>query len=216
MKRVDSDALGVVNDALGLTGAGSAVTELSDGIVDQALNVVPIVRRGRTLAKSQGIFTGVFRNVHSGGGALSSQINPYDVGFDAELPPYPVPIPRQFDIWLLSATGRRVTGTGTVTASIIIRYSAVQQGWGISDTNTPVALLSEVPVALWSILFGDGTTTWLRDSNVSPNAPEFAIRLPRDRNLTLIFQSNVSAAATLVADLVLGVFPVSLGQDGRE
>ncbi len=34
MKKIDSDALGVLNKALGLSGVGSRVTELADGVGD--------------------------------------------------------------------------------------------------------------------------------------------------------------------------------------
>jgi len=215
VKKVDSDALGVLNQALGLTGAGSPITELTDGIVDQTLDVVPVVRRGRTQARTDGLYTAVFRNVHSGASSLSSEINPYEVTPAIAIAPYPTPMPRQFDIWLLSATLRRATGTGTLAAALYIRYSAIQQGWGIDDGNAAVALLSIVPFAFWSTVFNTGGTVIGTDGLGGQLNSVQGMRLPRDPNLALVFESMSSAASNFTCDLVLGVFPVSLGQDGR-
>ena len=78
MKRIDSDALGILTKALGLTGAGSQLTELADGVVDQALDVVPIVRRGRVIGASEGLFTAIMRNVHTDAETLTTGIGGAD------------------------------------------------------------------------------------------------------------------------------------------
>jgi len=213
MKKVDSDALGILNQALGLTGAGSPITELADGVVDQTLDVVPIARRGRTQAATDGLYTAVFRNSHPGSGGLSSEIQPYDVTPGIEFPPYPTPTPRQFDIWLLSATMRRASGSGTIQAALYIRYAQTQQGWGIDDSNNAVSLLSIVPVMFWNTVLGTGFTSVVASSGEVVSRA--AMRLPRDRNLSLVFETSASALSVYVCDMVLGVFPISLGQDGR-
>lgn len=214
MKEVDSDALSIVDLALGLSGPGTTITELTDGVVDQSLDVVPIVRRGRTQARTDGIYTAVLQNAHSGAGTLSSQINPYNVGFGAELPPYAVPTPRQFDIWLLNASLRRLSGASSITGGLFVRYSAASQGWGISDTNVPVALLSQMPAIIWTTLTATGIEVIGGSGSQDMNL-RVPLRLPRDPDLTLLFESTATALSVFVVDLILGVFPVALGQDVR-
>ncbi len=214
-KRVDSDALGILNQALGLTGAGSPITELQDGVVDQGLDVAPIVRRSRTQAATDGIYTAVLRNEHGASGALSSSIRPYDVENAAEVAPYPRQMPRQFDIWILDATCRRTAGSGTLVGGLFIRYPISQQGWGIDDGDSAVALLSIVPVAIWNIVFSTGGTLPCTSTSHLLGLQGNGIRLPRQRQLALVFETDAAALATFVCDVTLGVFPVSLGQDGR-
>jgi len=213
-KKIDSDALGILNKSLGLTGAGSPITELQDGIVDQTLDVGPIARRGRTLQPSGGIFTAVMRNVHAGATSLTSEETPYDILAANALPPWPTPVPAQFDVWLLSASLRRVAGTGTIAATLSIRYEATQQGWGIDDSNAAVALLSITSVAFWDAVVVAGDLVMCFTSGGGGSRWPINMRLPRKPNTTLVFGSTAGAAATYVCDIILGLFPVALGQDG--
>ena len=211
-KRVDSDALGILNKSLGLTGAGSPVTELQDGVVDQVLEVGPIVRRGRTQEPSSGIYTAVMQNVHSAATTITTQVDPYAVGVGV-IPPYPDPLPPQFDLWLLSATVRRQSGAATVQASLHIQYGTRQQGWGVDDSGVAVAVSAPVPIAYWDALVSTQTTFALLNGANGPYAHR-GIRIPRAPNLTLEFTTVSSATGTFNGELVLGVFPVALGQDG--
>jgi len=211
-KKIDSDALGILTKALGLTGAGSPITELEDGVVDQVLDVVPIVRRGRTQEPSSGIYTAIMQNVHGGATTLTTQVNPYAVGTGV-IPPYPDPLPPQFDLWILSATVRRQSGAATVQASLHIQYGTRQQGWGVDDSGVAVAGSAPVPIAYWDALVSTQTTFALLNGANGPYAHR-GIRVPRAPNLNLEFTTVASAVGTFNCELVLGVFPVSLGQDG--
>lgn len=214
MKKIDSDALGVLNKALGLTGSGSPITELADGIVDQALDVVPAIRRGRTQAGSEGIYTAIMQNVHPGADVLTTQVDPYEVGATARIAPYPDPMPAQFDIWLLSAAMRRVSGAGSLNGGTLsLQYGSAQQGWGIDDSDVAVVESAPVHLAFWDALGSVGITFGILNGARGPFA-RLGIRLPRSVNGNLIYRTESSAAATFQCQLQLGVFPTSLGQDG--
>ncbi len=215
MKKIDSQALGVLNKSLGLTGAGSPVTELTDGIVDQTVDVVPAVRRGLTLAGSGGIFTATLRNIHVGATSELSQAFPYEVVPADVRAPYPTPMPAQFDIWLLSATLRQTAGGSTLSGGLLILYPTAQMGWGEDSAGAPVVADALMPVAFWDTVRGTGTVSIgiTGGGGVAYNA--INTRLPRSPLLQLQFRTSSSANTTFHCDMVLGVFPVALGQDGR-
>ncbi len=213
MKRIDSDALGILTKSLGLTGAGSPITELADGVVDQMLSIAPIVRRSRTQAQTQGIYTGVFSNVHVASDERVSTFLPYTPAAGVSIAPYPSPVPAQFDIWLLGATVRRTAGSGTVTAALFVLYEGVQQGFGVDSAGAAVVAASQMPVAFWDTFRGTGSVT-IAVTSGGLNIPPIGLRLPRQPATQLLFRSSSSAALTLSCDVILGVFPVALGQDG--
>ena len=215
MKRIDSDALGVLNKALGLSGRGSPVTELTDGIVDQALDVAPIVRRGRTLAGNQGIFTAVLRNIHTGATTVSNSIDPYKVPSTGLIAPYPSPMPDLFDVWLLQAAMRRESGSGSINGLLQYQYSAANQGWGVDNTGAAVVGSDPVALAHWDAVATVGTNIFgVLTSADQPLSAARPFRLPRGVDGPLIFTTASSAISTYDCQLTLGVFPVSLGQDG--
>ena len=214
MKKIDSDALGVLNKSLGLSGAGSPVTELTDGIVDQSIDIVPAVRRGRTLAGSGGIFTATLRNIHPGLGSVLSQALPYEVVPAIARPPYPTPMPAQFDIWLLSATVRQTGGAATLSGALFILYPTAQIGWGVDSLGVAVVADGLMPVASWDVIKGTGTISIGSNVGGSQTYQKIGTRLPRSPNLQLIFHSTASAITVFHCDMILGVFPVALGQDG--
>jgi len=214
VKKVDSDALGILNKALGLTGAGSPVTELADGVVDQTLDVAPIVRRSRTQAATEGIYTGIFRNVHPGSGTLTATIEPYDLVLGGvRRPPYPAPMPAQFDVWILSATLSRISGSGTIAAGIFLNYPVATLAFGIEDDGSAVTDTPLTPLTLWNTFINVGTNVGVF-SGVSGPYDFIRTRIPRVAGIEIRFVSVASALATWQAQIVLGVFPVALGQDG--
>jgi len=215
MKKIDSDALGVLNKSLGLTGAGSPITELTDGIVDQSLDIVPAVRRGRTLAGSGGIFTAILKNTHAGADTQLSQAFPYEVVPADVRAPYPTPMPAQFDIWLLSAAVRQTDGASTVSAGLFILYPTAQIGWGEDEAGAPVVADALMNVAFWDSGRGVGALSIAIAGGSGQGLMVINTRLPRSPNLQLQFRSTSSAITTFHCDIILGVFPIALGQDGR-
>lgn len=212
-KKIDSDALGVLNKSLGLTGAGSPTTELADGVVDQVLSVGEVVRRGRTQAGSEGIYTAIMQNVHTDAETITTIVNPFDVAVGV-IPPYPDPLPVQFDLWLLTACVRKPSGTGTMTAALSLQYASMQQGWGVDDSGVAVVESAPHTLAYWDLLISLGTTFGIDSRGVHGALAHIGVRIPRNVNAALRFISVSSATATFNMQLVFGVFPVALGQDG--
>jgi len=213
VKVVDSDALAIANKALGLTGAGAPETEITDGTVDQVLDVGPIVRRGRTHAGRSGIFTAVLQNVHDvGAESKNVSVNPFALADDVAIAPYPQIMPDTFDVWLLAAYINQVSGSGTLTASLSMQMAS--QGWGIDNGGTPIVSTPEFVLAYWDALVTEGVEFALRNGARGPTTFP-GLRVPRNAGVFLRFRSTSSAIATFNCNLLLGVFPVSLGQDAQ-
>ena len=213
MQLVDSDALGVVNRALGISGAGASETELTDGILEQVVDVAPIIRRGRTIQPSEGIFYGVMENVHPAAGVLSSLINPYKPEVALRHAPYPAIVSPRFDIWLLYATVVRTLGTGTATATLSLRFDGQTQGWGVDNLGAAVTAVPRHPLAFWNTVRSPTDIEFLTLADTQP-AVKLGYRFPRVGSPDLVFLTEVTALATYQLGLVMGLFPVSLGQDG--
>jgi len=211
VKKIDSDALGDVKASLGLTGAGAPVTELTDGVVDQALVINELARRGRTLAATGGIFAPTLRNVHGAAETLSNTVNPYNIGTAGVVPPYPAVVPPLFDFWLLGASIRRASGTGTLIATLSITIATPQAGWGLDDSGVQVLVSQKIRLALWNNLNTDDTVFAGLSVGNEPHA-YFRYRLPRIGS-RIVFVSTSSALASFDLQLMVGLFPVSLGQD---
>lgn len=210
MKTVKSQALGDVARALGLTGTGAGITEFLDGTLEQVVDVAPMVRRGQTLASSQGLFVGLMQNVHAVQDGQLSQINPYEPGA-AAIPPYPTTIARDQELWLLAASCARVAGGGTIAAELNVQYQDVAQGFGINQAGTPVvAAAHEIGCAWWDALTTITERAILDQSGVFQKV---ALRLQRSPGMLLSFRTVSSEAATFNCAMILGLFPISLGQD---
>jgi len=212
MKRIDSDALQILTKSLGLTGPGAQITELTDGTVDQALDVVPIIRRSRTQMNKEGIYTAVMRNAHTDAETVTSTVTPYSLPNVSVIAPWPNPVPPQFDMWLLSASVVRISGGGTLGATISIRYPG-QQGWGVQDAGGAlIASAVAHRLAHWDAVVTVGTVFGVQAGSEDPTA-FIGIRIPRG-STELIFISVSSLTSAWECQLTLGLFPVALGQDG--
>jgi len=210
VKTVDSDALGVVNRALGITGNGAQRTEFMDGVVDQTLDVAALVRRGRTQAGTEGIYTAIMRCINTDVNTISVSVDPYAVGTTGLIAPYPNPMPMQFDVWLLAVSLDRVSGSGAMQVALRIDFLASQQGWGIDNLGAAVAVASTQLLAFWDAPVVAGTTFGLL--NQGGVYTKIGTRIPRG---AVIAMSSLSAAtSTYDCQLILGVFPTALGQDG--
>jgi len=215
-KIVDSQALEPVNKALGLAGSGDSQTEITDGIVDQVLEVGPIVRRGRTLGDSQGIFRAVFRNTHAGADAQTSVWSPYITVVANAIAPFPTPMPDSFDLWLTGAGVRRQSGTGTVNAALMIQN--VRQGFGVSQTGAFVASNGRVALAFWNQSVSvDSDVFLVSGGNFEWPFRKLALRIPRvseaGTRVQIMFETSSTAASEWELNLFYGMFPVALGQD---
>ena len=210
---IDSDALDILTKSLGLTGRGAQETELFDGVVDQSLDLVAIVRRGRTQAGKEGIYTATMRNSHTGAQTITNTVEPYAVGTIAVVAPYPNPVPPEFDVWLLQAAIRQVSGTGTLSATLSLRYPG-QQGWGITESGAAQILVAQAHrLAHWDTVVTVGTNFAVLAGSAQPTA-FIGTRIPRGGATELIFITVSDATSSWDCQLTLGVFPVALGQDG--
>ncbi len=217
-KVIDSQALSVLQKALGLTGVGAQLTELMDSTVEQVLDITPVVRRGRTLAASQGIFRGVLRLTHTDAEDQQATWTPYTEVATNVVAPYITPVPEQFDIWLLSASLRRNSGTGTISAGL--ELTNTRQGFGIDDGGAFFANNSTMPLAYWDTLVVTATQTFGVTGGAEHREPwkKIMLRIPREanaagQNVGIRFGNTSSATSVYHCVILFGIFPVSLGQD---
>jgi len=212
VKRVSSDALSSVNDALGLTGRGSANTEMTDGTLDQVLDVGPLIRRGRTPAATGGLFHCAFENVHAGAGDIANFIDPYEPGA-LGVEPYGPSVPRWFDLWVIGVNANRRSGTGTIAGSFVFDFG--NAGWGRDDSGVFVDPLNQGSQSLmiWNQVFSAGGLDILTN-NASVAINPGGVRIPRSPGVFLGFLTTASALSTYTAQCTIGLFPNGLGQDG--
>lgn len=210
MKQVDSDALDDVFRALGLKGAVGATT-FTDGILDQVLDVAPLVRRGRTLGNSEGIFEGVFHNSHAGAGSLTSTTTPYNIPVGS-VRPWPVPVPRGLDVWILKAHVFQVSGAGTFKGALFTNYDAAAQAWGISNSGTGVGASNQTALINWDALETDTFAYGVLNGEV-PTIRPFRLLRGINPGSSLLFSSTASDVAVFQCQVLVGLFPVGLGQD---
>ena len=209
MIRFTGDALGILQQSLGIPGIGSPRTELADGVVDLSVDVNAFARRGRTQALSQGIYTGAMQNIHSAGNTVTSSITPYNVAVGV-IAPYPSPVDRSFDVWVLGFSVRQTSGAGTMTAVVYTDTPGNAQGWGIDSAGTAVVGGARIALAYWSsILAGPNLTFGLLDQGGVFQRTAVRI-LP---NQSLVFASTSSEAAEFRCEVLTGLFPLALGQD---
>ena len=215
-KIIDSQALAKINKALAIAGPGSQFVLLEDATVDQVLSVSDIVRRSRTLANTGGIHVGVLRNIHGAAGSLVSQINPYDVATAQGA--WLSPIPDSLEVWLLGASVVRVSGTLGFGAGAILTMGipSANVAFGINDSgaNVPIPAGIEIVLHSWLTVMETATATAI-DGAGNAWFP-IGIRIPRAlaTDVLLTFISDAAALATWDCRLLLGLFPISFGQDG--
>ena len=215
MQAIDSDALGILTKSLGLSGVGSQITELADGVVDQVLEVGQLARRGRTQTDIQGIYTPIFRNAHTGSTSISNAINPYNAGTTFLVAPYPDPVPPQFDIYLVGASLRVVSGTpsGLTVATLSLTVGTKSQGWGRTDAGAQVLVSQAMRLAFWDATVSDGTFFGILNGARGAHQ-RIGLRLPRGGGgSVLTFRSTSSVTVSIDCQIILGLFPVALGQD---
>jgi len=211
-RKLDSAALDDVGVTLGLAGQSAGEAILEDNRVQQSLNTNEFSRRGLTLGQSEGIFQGVLRNIHPlGGEVIFSTCTPYQQTVGSILP-WPVPVPRGLDVWLLQASVLNITGGGVLTGGLFLNYDARSQAFGINNSGAAVVASTQFAVMWWetakaqTFRFGVANETY---PDLKP------IRLQRGFNpgTSITFSSTGSVASTWDCNLLLGLFPRGLGQD---
>jgi len=215
MRPINSNALGDVWRSLGITGAGSQGTEFDDGVLQQNLTVNEMVRRSRTLAGSSGLFTLKLINEHAAAGDLTVDIDPYEPGEAFVNGVYPPSVPQGFDIWILDAV---VTSSRVVAGdSFVITLGSSSSGIGKNDDGTTpsVGIDQIVYVAEGTVL----RSTWNVATDILQHGNRHINRrIARHGLLTnaITFWSTATfvGATDHFCAIILGMFPVGMGQDG--
>jgi len=211
-KEVDSDALVEMKRVLGIAGPGSGSTELEDGSIVQVIDVAPIVRRSRTLGGSTGIHYGILQNEHAASGALTATIDPYRPDGN-RVAPYPLFVTRQLalDVWLLGASVLRQSGVAALNgATLTMTMAAELQAWGENDDGTQELSTGFLTLGIWDSF---STAPTVDTGLTEQGASWLPINMRVPRGAALAFTSDLDAAGDVHCQMLIGLFPTSLGQD---
>jgi hypothetical protein len=215
VRKIDTDALSAVAPALGVGAPGTATEDVDfdDGVLQQVLEVAPLVRRGRTIGLSTGIWTGAFVHVHAAGGAsvIGQTIDPYDPNL-AQVTlsnGWPNPVPAAFDVWLMAVTCETgASGANFTSALFQISYEAAAMAMRRSAGGT---INVEEVIAAWDAFQQIGAEFVGQMIDPPPNVPQLPRRIRRGDSLVGV--SSVANNMTVTLGFVLGLFPAGLGQD---
>jgi hypothetical protein len=213
-KTVDSQALAPVNKALGLAGSGDSRTELLDASLEQVLEVGPIVRRGRTVGPSEGIFRCTLRNIHAGAGSLSTAWQPYASPAAGLIAPFPSPVPDSLDVWVLGVCIQSILNQSNFNKGFL-RLTNIVQGFGVDNLANAIVSTSIFTLATFDAIDNDVTPDFGITNAGLPYQP-VNMRLPRKGAVAspfLRFDSDYSGVGTAEMLLLMGLFPLALGQD---
>ena len=213
MKHIDAGALDVLDSSLGQGRGGAFTTELDDGNLQLVFVANDIARRSRAPGSRGGIFYGLIRNVHTDAETLQTVVNPFTIQTGA-IEPYPsIGVDGLdaglFDMWLIEAAVRRISGTGDMTAALSVTYPSRAQGWGVDDSGVAIAASQQFAIAFWDNVVAQTVTMGLQGAAFPLTSPQF--RLP-DRSI-LSFSSTSTLTSTYDCRVLLGIFPIALGQD---
>ena len=206
MKVVDSQVLGVVDRVLQLQGAGSPITELEDGILTQSIDANPYIRRGGTVANSGGLFGATISNTHVAADDRTSTMDLYNLTVLNSQPPWPTPVGREFDVWIIAAS-LKLSDSPLVSAALGFSVPTLRQG--------PIEILGDLDVILrwWDGVVVVGGLTFATNLAMGVQSTMRPFRVPRGVDLELLSTSS-AGPLSVSAEMIVGLFPASLGQDG--
>ncbi len=213
MKAVDSVALEAVNKALGLAGPGAQVTELEDGLISQVLDISKLVGRGRAPI-SDGVKVAIFRTVHGVADDQVVAVDPYFTNsVPASSPNWPVPVVAGFDVWVLGASLQGIVSPTNINDAYLGLVGDISGDAAFTQDQAGGAVTSgtiRIPLAAWdrTLPFG-GFDFGVFDSVA--NMPRIMTRVPR--GMTIEYRCESGGATTSQCTILLGIYPVGLGQD---
>ena len=206
MVEVDSTALHQVARALGVRGLNDNAV-FQDEQLQQVVDVGPLIRRGMTLAGSEGIYIGVFQNDHAAAGVLTSTVDPYAVAGTAG---WPNPIPDNLEVWVLQCSALLVTagdagvfGDGQFDA----QWPAARVAWGTPANRAMPLALYDAEVSLGSL----GVS--LAEIGSGEITKRLGIRIPRGVTLRWTTESTGVGTPEYRLLALVGLFPIGMGQD---
>ena len=211
MRLLKSQALGILNKAIGLSG-GSGVggeTQLDDDNVSQVLATNDIIRRSLTLAGSDGIFLAITQNTHGAGSSTQIEVNrPQGLAHA----PYPAIIPDGLEVWVLGVCGFLVSGTASnfTDCTCHIQMPSVSQGMSSNQSGAQLGAVStNLPIAFFdNIQAGSFDAAQLEDGGLY-----YPIKIRVRRGSVIQFRSNATNAVVVQMNWLCGLFPIGLGQD---
>ena len=214
MRLLKSQALGILNKAIGLAGGSGAggETQLDDDNVSQVLATNDIIRRSLTLAGSDGIFLAITQNTHGSGS--TTQTSQIEVNLPGALAhaPYPAKIPDGLEVWVLGVTGFLVSGTATnfTDCTCHVQMPAVSQGMSSNQSGAQLGSVStNLPVAFFdNITAGSFDTAQMPDGQIY-----YPIKMRVRRGSVIQFRSNATNPVVVQMNWLCGLFPIGLGQD---
>lgn len=208
MQEVDSQVLQDVTSTLQLSTRGAQITEFDDAVLQQVLDVMPIVRRGGTRVGTDGVYGLTVTQAHAGAGSLTTDIDPYALTPGTNVVgtwPSAAEIDN-YDIWLLGPLSVAFSVVANFAfGGVFLRFPAARMsGIDTAAANTNL-ILGAFDTANATLFVGEEIGT-------GKIALSVAQRVPRGTLLRFISAAQVGAV-DINFNAMLGVFPKGLGQD---
>lgn len=216
MREFDSPGLRSLRTILQTSRGPPQFVDLQDEILQQGIDVFPVIRRDLTLAQSSGIFTASLLNTHVGSDTIVTDVNPYSPGTTFVAPEYPDPLPENVDVYLLDAQAETSTGSGDFGGGF---FGLISNGTAMAWRNVANEISVINVLQYWNIEATRGNRVVLYDQEANVaiynSRGAGAIRISRHADMRIRFETvkaGVGAASYLLS-MLLGVFPKTLGQD---
>ena len=219
-QEVQSSALELVNQQLGLKGRGAQNTQFEDAFVAQMFSVNSAVRRSRAIGQGGGWFYGQFEHLHVAAGAITSVWNPYATGENGAIDPFPATLPPGFDIWIDSIAHWPLVGSGAGTINsdshVSMIASTSNQGVGLDNSGAAVERNGDIPLAIWDIQLAlANLVRAFVNSTTNASRQPVKMRWPRGgaSPSLLSFESDMDNSVTVLWDVIYCVVPIGMGQN---
>lgn len=232
MRDVDSDALRVVEQTLGIGRPASATrpVELDNDVLQMVWDVGGQIRRGVAPPSSEGIFTLAMKHDHpTSDGVIESSIDPYDgdgvcedVAGDWDIGGlWPLVqndrVRQGIDVWLLYSAAVIVAGPTNFDSAVLeLRFGASQNAL---HCNQDLGTRRALPIALYD---ADSVKTLTAMGNNLSNLVgvgagpyhRWAIRIPRGCSIRWRSANKNNGAMQNQLTAILGYMGAAQGQDG--
>lgn len=217
MAIIKNPILARIQSLIGSPGAGTP-TVLDDDSVSLTLPIVPAISRRGLAGLSTGMFVGMFECSHVASGELEAgPLDPYAVvSTNIVLAGgWPTPVPDGFDVWVLSACGEFSGGTASAftESALTIEEPNVHRAWSINQAGASVSGAIVRTVAWWdNIQAALGLVGPLQNTISGQTIMQIGERMRRGSLLS--YHSEATGTVETRAQVLMGLFPAGLGQDG--
>ncbi len=215
MREFDSAGLRQMARILQISTGQPQLVELQDQVLEQAIDLNPFLRRALVPEGSDGIFHATMLNTHSGSDIIETQVNPYAPGTTFAHPDWN-PVDPRFDVWLLGAAGKNITGGGDFGGG---QFNLISNALGMAWRNEANAAAMTQTVMTWDVERTEMNTTFLysnqNDVLLLWEKGGSAMRINRDASTLFSFITEKAGpgSASFKLFLTLGLFPAGMGQD---